>query len=508
MGATLRALSVSAFLLIIWTPVPAQEPSDEPEARRAEQPKIEEPKPEQDSDAKVQEKKKKPAKKPKYGAGGVRYNDDFSYLDDPPEDYEESFFDPIKNIRLDDDWRLSIGGEVRLRMEAETNKAFDAATPTQDTFLLHHQFLHFDLKYKKAFRVFGQGVNAMIEDRDRRLLPIHENRFDVHQLFADIRILGEEVPLTLRVGRQELIYGRQRLISPLGWANTRRRFDAVKLFWQDETWNADFFYARPVPISLGEKLHRKPDEFDEDAHFYGAYFTYKGIKDHGIDAYFLALRNTSDLLNANGKTGDRSLYTVGGRFWGKTGPWDYETELSGQWGKFASDPIQAWSWAADTGWTFSDFPWSPRIGVGFDYATGDDLVTDNRHQTFNQLFPLGHAYMGYMDVIARQNVAASNVNLTLKPHNRVTARVAYHTFWLDETNDALYNAGGVATRRDLSGNVGHEVGHELDLTVKWAMDAHSTWLFGYSHFWASDFVQQTGRTKDADFYYVQYGYKF
>ena len=58
----------------------------------------------------------------------LRYDDDFSYLDGAPESYVSDFFDPIKNIHLDDDWRLSIGGQFRLRLESETNKAFAKAT--------------------------------------------------------------------------------------------------------------------------------------------------------------------------------------------------------------------------------------------------------------------------------------------------------------------------------------------------------------------------------------------
>ena len=94
----------------------------------------------------------------------LRYDEDFRYLDGEPGSYREDAFDPIKNIRLGGGWRLDLGGEFRFRLEAETNKAFGAGRPTQDTFLLHRVFLHADLKYRNVARVFLQGVNAMIED--------------------------------------------------------------------------------------------------------------------------------------------------------------------------------------------------------------------------------------------------------------------------------------------------------------------------------------------------------
>ncbi|MCH7686971.1 MAG: alginate export family protein [Planctomycetes bacterium] len=145
-----------------------------------------------------------PKKGPKYF--GLRFNEDWSYLEGPADSYEPDFFDPIKNIGLGHDWRVSFGGEVRARIMSETNnRGFGAIEPAQDTYLLHRVFLHADVKYGTQFRFFVQGINAMVEDRDFAALGIDENRFDFQQVFADMRVLGEDVPLTLRVGRQDLL---------------------------------------------------------------------------------------------------------------------------------------------------------------------------------------------------------------------------------------------------------------------------------------------------------------
>lgn len=448
----------------------------------------------------------KPLRGPKYLV--LHGEEDWSYLAGPEGSYKKDFFDPIKWIKLTDDLTLSLGGQFRGRLESETNRGFGSTEPAQDTIFLHRYYLHSDLRYRKLARLFFEFTTAMIEDRDLRLLGIHENRFDIHQLFMDIRPLGEDVPLTVRFGRQELLYGKQRLVSPLDWANTRRRFDGVKVFYRDEKFDVDMWYVRPVPIDLSEGLNRKPDEYREEAHFYGLYGKYKGIKDHYFEPYFLALRDTGDLRNANGRVGDLSLYTIGGRLGGKTGPLDYDGELAGQWGKFAGDTIQAWMGAADVGWTFKGVPWTPRIGLGFDWGSGDKDPNDNVHQTFNQMFPLGHAYLGYLDLFGRQNVLASNVNLTFKPCKKVTTRLAWHSFWNDSKRDAMYNAGGGAGRRGRASGTGHDIGNELDLTIKYALDVHSTFLFGYSHFWASNFIDATGPSEDADLIYVQYQFNF
>ncbi|MFQ5429008.1 MAG: alginate export family protein [Phycisphaerae bacterium] len=438
----------------------------------------------------------------------LRYDEDFSYLDGPKDSYKPDLFDPLKNIHPAKDLTLSVGGVFRARLEAETNKGFGSTEPAQDTFFLHQYRLHTDLRYRRLFRFYFEGINAMIEDRDLRLLGIHENRWDIHQLFFDVRPLGEKVPLTIRVGRQELSYGNQRLISPLAWANTRRRFDAAKLFYHDDKFDIDFFYARPLPISIAEGLHRRPDVYREEAHFYGVYSAIKTIPHHVLDLYFLGLNDNGNRVNANGRAGDESRYTIGGRLAGKIAPIDYEGELAGQWGKFAGDTVHAWMAAADGGYTFKNVPWSPRIGVGFDYASGDDDPTDGTHDTFNQLFPFSHFYLGYIDAVARQNILASNVNLTFKPFKKLTTRLAWYTFWNDAKRDALYNAGGAPTRRDLLGNSGHDIGNELDLLIKYKIDVHQNVLFGYSHFWGVNFIRSTGPSRDADFLYLQYQFTF
>lgn len=434
----------------------------------------------------------------------LRYDEDFSYLAGEAGTYREDFFDPIKYIEFSDDWHLTLGGEFRMRIEAETNKAFGATEPAQDTFLLHRYFLHADLRYRELFRVFVQGVTAFDEDRDLAKRATDENQWDIHQAFLDTRILGESVPLTLRLGRQELGYGNQRLVSPLDWANVRRRFDAATLIWRGETWRFDAWFARPVIVE-----RRQSDDWNEDFDFYGGYFAYTGWKSHGLDVYGFYTDKDAVAANVNGQSGEEHRYTVGSRFWGNQLGWDYEAEAAGQWGRWAGETIQAYAVALDGGHTFEEVTWQPRIGAGFDWASGDSDPTDADVQTFDQLFPLGHKYLGHIDLVGRQNITAINVNASAWPvEKKVKTAAAYHVFRLSEEEDALYDASGRALRRDSAGDGGRRVGQELDLTVDWQLDVHSSVLLGYSHFWSGKFISDTGPREDADLFYVQYRFRF
>ncbi len=111
-------------------------------------------------------------------------------------------------------------------------------------------------------------------------------------------------------------------------------------------------------------------------------------------------------------------------------------------------------------------------------------------------------------MVGRQNVLAQNVNLTLKPHKDRTLRIAWYTFWNDAERDALYADSGAAIRRNIGGSSGHDVGDELDITLDWKIDTHASLLLGWSHFWPGNFINSSGFSRDADYLYMQYLFRF
>jgi hypothetical protein len=446
-----------------------------------------------------------PKAEPKYF--NLRYDEDFSYLEDPPEDYTKDLWDPIKWIPLADDWHLTLGGQARFRIESETNKRFGDVSPSQDTFFLQRYFIHADLKHSDGLRFFLQGKFAYVDNRDRGGFAGLEDHADFHQAFVDIPSLIGGQAVTFRLGRQELQYGAQRLISPLDWGNTRRTFDGIKVFADLPDWRVDAFAVRPVSVD-----RRNLDDEDENIDFYGLYTTFKGTKALSADFYFLLLKNNNDepgfATNANGNVGRRTLYTIGTSLWGKRGNWDYETELASQFGTFAGDRVRAWMATVGGGYTFTDLIWKPRLALLYDYASGDRDPTDGTHSTFNQHFPLGHAWLGYLDLVGRSNIHAIKAQLKVKPSKKVTAWADFHTFFADQDRDALYAAPGVPIRRDTSGAGSHAFGHELDLTMKIQLDVHTTVLVGWAHMWPGGFISATGDDDEPDLIYAQIEYKF
>jgi len=412
----------------------------------------------------------------------VRWNENYSYLKTAPK---TDLFDPIKYIPLGpDDWYLSLGGQYRFRYEYYNNVNFAPAGAAQDDdgYYLNRLMVHADLHMGPMFRVFAQGKASMIDDRDGGPRPVDADEVDIQQLFADVRFsLGAKDAATLRFGRQDLLYGAQRFISPLDWTNARRTFEGAKGSLSLGATAVDLFWVRPVNIDK-EQLN----DGDGQTSFAGVYATV-GLPDvmrgggTKLEGYFLALNRTDArfAVNANGPDRDEDRYTIGVRVASTPKPFDFDVELDYQFGQFGDQNISAYSVALDAGYTLASCPMTPRIYLGFDLATGNDNGDKGTFGTFNQLFPLGHAYFGYIDVIGRQNIIDLHpgTELTIVQNaayaKKVTLRADYHLFWRENENDAVYNvlAGSAATPpqagvlRAANGSSEMFIGSEIDLLL-------------------------------------------
>jgi hypothetical protein len=71
----------------------------------------------------------------------------------------------------------------------------------------------------------------------------------------------------------------------------------------------------------------------------------------------------------------------------------------------------------------------------------------------------------------------------------------------------LYSAGGSVIRTPTGGG-SHKIGHELDLTMKVAVNKHTTALLGWAHMWPGGFIERSGTSDSPDLFYALIEYKF
>lgn len=436
-----------------------------------------------------------------------RADENWSAFTAPAEGGE--LWDPIKNIRLSEDVSLSFGGDLRFRLEHWENFGF--AEPNDDTFLLGRLLLHADLRAGEHFRAFVQGKSAfLVDERDlpggARTLDV--DTLDLQQGFADIMLPLGEAPrrsVKLRLGRQELSFGRQRLVSPLPWSNTMRSWDAARVILTLDTWRVDAFYSRFAAI---QKYEFNDWELGPD--FWGVHATGplgKGPTVPSADLYYFGLDTRGSAFN--GDSGEETRHTLGARLFGKlgSGGLGYDTEAAYQLGEVGSADISAFMLAAELAYAPAETAWSPRFWLNADYASGDNAAGDGDIGTFNQLFPLGHAFFGHQDFIGRQNLIAASFGASAKPIAALLLRAELLSFWRADTDDAVYNAGGGVLRPAGVSDESH-VGIELDLTATYMFDSHTSLEAGYAHFFSGKFIEDSGASEDIDWFYAQLSYRF
>lgn len=402
-------------------------------------------------------------------------------------------------------FHLDFGGQLRVRPEFWSDFAFNETN--DDIFGLLRFRLHGRLQLGPLFQIFVEGKSALADGRTLpgglRILDV--DVADVQNAFFQLKIpLDDESSLTFQAGRQELEFGKQRLVSPLDWSNTRpRMFDGFRGTFQRSSWRVDGFWTRFVRV-------RKYafNRHDSGTDFFGIYSS-GGIPRTRLvlDLYWLG-RDRENLNSALPSAQERR-HTVGGRLSGQLIPaqWEVDVEAAYQFGSRIGNDIDAFMLATELSRSFPGARMKPRVYAGFDYASGDRNPSDDKVQTFDHLFPLGHAYLGFIDAVGRQNIVAVRQGVAVNPADRLAFIFDIHQFWRAHTSDALYDAGGAVLRAAANGT-SRRVGWEIDLTGRYRFD-NRTWVtLGWSHFFAGDFIRQTGPAEDINFAYVMVEYTF
>ena len=420
-----------------------------------------------------------PQPRPSYQT--LRQDEDWSFLRDSGAEGAGDFFDPAKFVPLDaEGWAwLSFGSQLRLRNETLSDAGFGGADDDDGDFLLSRLMLHTDLHAGEHFRVFVQGRSSMVTDHDVAGGPDagQVDNFDLHNAFADLSLpLGRDAGLRLRGGRQELSFGRGRLVHMGDWGNTRRSFDGVSTLLSAGAWKLEPFWARPVTVKMYDG-----NSADSNRAFFGSYASgaIPGTP-VGLDLYYLGLHQNDATYNLT--AGDEHRHSVGGRVFGAYGEsgFDYDVEGTYQFGEVDGEDVSAFMLASELGYSAEGVPLAPRFLVGVDYTSGD-RSEGGSVQTFNPLFPDGHDDFGNMDAVGAQNAFDVKTGFALHPSGKLTLTTVLHYLRRAQAGDDFYDGGG-AVARDGSLSDSRELGFELDLGASLQIDRHAVLGAGWSHF--------------------------
>ncbi|AQV98216.1 alginate export family protein [Cupriavidus necator] len=397
----------------------------------------------------------------------LRYDEDYRYLQDPARGADP--WDPVKYIPLGTHGVfLSLGGEIRERFEDYSAANFGVPGRTADSYLLHRILLHADLHAGDRLRGFIQLGNHLALGKDAAAPP-YEDRLDLQQGFVDWHVPLSANALSdpnLRVGRQEMAFGSQRLVSVRDAPNVRRAFDGVRLGGTTSHVRIDAFATRPVLLKAGNF----DDQPNHSQGFWGAYATFAQtfIPASGADLYYLGFENSRALYSIG--SGVERRHSIGSRVFGGRGKWDWDWEALAQFGSFGQQAVRAWGASTDTGYTFDISGWKLRTSIKATAGSGDHDARDGKLGTYGGLFPK-LAYFNQAGLLGASNVLDLQPSITLKPTAQLRLTISWDLIWRETTRDAVYTAAAVPIA-GTAGRPGRYTGSQLAFDVFWQVDRH------------------------------------
>jgi hypothetical protein len=343
------------------------------------------------------------------------------------------------------------------------------------------------------------------------------DEFDLVQAYAELYFkdaLGEDRPVSIRVGRQSFELLDKRLFANNQFRNTANAYDGFRVRFgkKENNWDLDTFAFHPV-----ERLKYDFDRSDEQTWAYGAVFSLKEWSKYiTIQPYFFGKKVNGDPYNAFAyQKNDMDIYAPGLRVYGLMGDsgFDFDANINKQFGRFGitrnlgttANPNNkqlmlqhdAIAYAIELGYTFKH-DWKPRASLFYGYGSGDKkanspatgIASDDVNNRFDSLYGFNQPW-SRNDYFDWSNLHTPKARIELTPYKDLRIDAGYGAFWLASDTDGWNRAG--KDMRDRTGNSGSFLGHEFDIRLRHQINPYIDWSVSYSRFEPGSFVTAQAR---------------
>ena len=351
--------------------------------------------------------------------------------------------------------------------------------------------------------------------------------------------------LSVKAGRQYVVFGNQSLFGAFDWSNTGFSHDGVMLQYSTKAWDSYAGWFRTSESDLGQaapagslttNIGPTPannGSANTDSDMLIFYNQIKSVPGFLIEPYYFLYSNRYNSADNRGqglgtpKHSNQTRHSIGNRIEMRKGNFDASNETIYQFGQMGDTGgpdgagygnqkylhINAWATRNWIGYTHYQSDWKPRLAVNFDYASGDGRANCTiggdtgckTANTFENMFPTNHIHMGYMDVQAWKNMMSPSVNFQFRPSKVDHIEIWATSLNLANTKDNWYRATqGVYVFSKTNNNKRH-IGDEVDFA--WThlfMDGMLSFQAVYGHMFAGGYIAENlGTSADQDWAYVQ-----
>jgi hypothetical protein len=351
--------------------------------------------------------------------------------------------------------------------------------------------------------------------------------------------------LSVKAGRQYVIFGNHSLFGHFDWANTGYSHDGIMLQYSTKAWdtylgwfrNSESDIGQAAPVGSGQNNLGgavNGGTANKDADMYIFYNQIKSVPGFLIEPYYVLYSNRYDSQDnraqglGTAKHSNQTRHMVGNRIEMRKGNFDAINELVYQFGQMGDTGqpggaalgnqknihINAWATRNWIGYTHYQSAWKPRFAINFDYASGDGRANCTvvaavggckTANTFENFFPTNHIHMGYMDVQAWKNMMSPSANFQARPTKDDHIEFWYTHLNLANAQDNWYRGSQGVYVWSKVGNTKKHIGQELDFTwTHMFMDGKMAFQATYGHLFAGGYIQENlGSSVDQSWAYAQ-----
>lgn len=337
----------------------------------------------------------------------------------------------------------TIHGQLRPRMEGWTPAGADGGA---DAFTSMRTRIGIRGRLDRGVSVHFQLQDARVFGEEQgTLTDFHADGLDLHQGWVQLGAFDDAARgPALRVGRQEIALGGQRLVGNVDWTQQARSLDGARVRLRTAPGPIDVFGFTLADASAAG--------IDRDAVFAGFHAPLRIGSVERFELYGLFNGNGGE-PGDDGEAATRQA-TAGARVVGTARGLRYRGEGYWQFGRRGGREVGAFLAAARVGVPFADG--RARVTLWYDHLSGDDRPGAGRVRAFETLLATNHKFYGHADLfldIPAHTAGRGLRDLALKTSWRarpdLTLAMQLHEF-------RLADGGGLSTTR---------LGEEIDLTA-------------------------------------------
>lgn len=350
-----------------------------------------------------------------------------------------------------------MSGELRPRFESRHGfKTLSDSAALSANAISQRSRINFNYsKSKLKMRLSLQNVRVW---GDVGTLSSADKNNAFHEAWGEITL---SKMVSMKMGRQEIIYDDHRIFGSVNWAQQARSHDAlvVKLTPKDNH-----------RVDLGFALNADTPNDTIYLTNTAGYESFQYLWYHGkfkkIGVSFLALNTGIDYLNSKGEKSTDFMQTIGPRITFKADKIDANVSAYIQTGKKTDVDVNASYLGANVGYKLSD---KIKLGAGIEYISGkamNDTVAEIN--SFSPLFGTNHKFNGWMDYFYVGNhggsVGLTDINFLVSyKKEKFSAKVIPHIFM---SAADMYDTDGKKTDGNLGAEIDFACGYKIADDVK------------------------------------------